>query len=457
MNSDKKSFIAIDIGASSGRHIYAEFKEGKLTAKEIYRFPNGVKEKNGRLCWDVDSLIDNVINGLREAHNKGLDSEYVAIDTFGVDYVLLNKNNEPVSDFVSYRDHRTDNYENDITEKISFRDAYEIAGIQKMAINTVNQLAAQFKANPEEFEKADKLVFIPDYLNFVLTGKVHCEYTDASTSGLLDARTRNWSDKLISALGLPKKIFMKPELPGKIIGPVTDKIKDLIGFCPEVVLIAGHDTGSAVLSVPDRNSIYISCGTWSLIGISADSPIISDEAFNENFTNEGGFFGDIRFLRNITGLWIIQSLKKESGLSYDEIMNLAKENVSTPLRIDINHPDFLSPSSMEEAIASHLPEGTTAGETYAAIYLSLAESYNRAAEGLERVCKKTFDKIVLMGGGVRDPLLCELTEKATGKTLIKGSPEATALGNLAGQLIASDTVKNQEEINEILQNAEFIK
>ncbi|MBP0990530.1 MAG: rhamnulokinase [Oscillospiraceae bacterium] len=452
-----KRYIAVDIGASSGRHLYAEYKDGALTVNEIFRFSNGVTEKNGRICWDIDSLLKNIIEGLRFAHLNGYDADYIAVDTFGVDFILLDTDNEPVSDFVAYRDHRTDNYENDVEEKTTFRKMYSIAGIQKMAINSVHQLIYIKKHEPELLEKAEKLIFIPDYINYALTGKITCEYTDASTSGLLDAQKRDWSDELIDIFGLPRKIFIKPTLPGIEIGPVKDEIAGYIGFCPKILLVATHDTGSAVLSVPDPDSIYLSCGTWSLIGISIDDPNLSEEAFKENFTNEGGFSGDIRFLRNITGLWIIQSLKKESGLSYDEIMNMAKENIGTKLRIDINHPDFLSPKSMTKAIKSHLPENVTDGELYAVVYISLAESYKRAAEGLESVCGRKFDTISLLGGGVKDPLLCELTERITGKKVIRGASEATALGNFAGQLIASGAADSISKAKEIILSAKIEK
>lgn len=453
-----KKYLAIDIGASSGRHIMGSLEGGKIVTNEIYRFKNGVSRSPSRhLCWDLDALVESVICGIAEA--KAYDApDCIGVDTWGVDFVLLDSENQPIGESVCYRDERTEGSEELLAAFISSDELYSRTGIQANRINTINQLVSIKKTDPELFDRAEKLLFIPDYINFRLTGVLSCEYTNASTSGLLDAEKRDWDYDLIDRLGLPRRIFMPLTMPGTRIGLLSAEISARVGFDAEVILPATHDTGSAVLAVPSKESpLYISSGTWSLFGCELSFPERSETARALNFTNEGGFGGSYRFLKNIMGLWMIQSVKAECGLTFSEIENLAREHIDTLYRVDVNEDRFLAPASMSAEVRAALEVEISNAELFAVIYNSLADCYARAIDGLERLVGRLPDTINIVGGGSRDRLLCELTAKACKKPVLAGPVEATAIGNLAAQMICAGEVEDKETAREIIARSFEIK
>ena len=301
-------YLAIDIGASSGRHIIGSYENGRLTIEEMYRFPNGMKKNgDGTLVWDSDALFGYVKAGIAECVKKGKSPSYIGIDTWGVDFALLDKDGNRIGDTVGYRDSRNNGMDEEVYKTISLKDLYARTGIQKAIFNTVYQLMAVKKKHPEYLEQAETLLHVPDYFHFLLTGEKTCEYTEATTGQLVCPTTKDRDYELIDMLGYPKKIFQKLIMPGTSIGHLTDKIKEEVGFDLEVVAPATHDTGSAVLAVPtnDDDFIYISSGTWSLMGIQRKEADCSEKSCEMNFTNEGGYAGRFRYLKNIMGLWMI--------------------------------------------------------------------------------------------------------------------------------------------------------
>lgn len=453
-----KNYLAIDIGASSGRHILGRLEDGKMVTKEIYRFKNGAKRSpSGHLCWDLDALARSVIDGIAEAKAHGVP-DFIGVDTWGVDFVLLDDNDRPIGESVCYRDGRTEGSERLLSSFASPEELYERTGIQANRINTINQLISIKNTDPELLERAKKLLFIPDYINFRLTGIISCEYTNASTSGLLDAEKRDWDYDLIEKLGLPSGIFMPLTMPGTLLGQLSSEIAARVGFSADVILPATHDTGSAVLAVPAKEPpLYISSGTWSLFGCELCAPERSETARALNFTNEGGFGGSYRFLKNIMGLWMIQSVRAECGLTFAEIESLAAEHINTPLRVDVNEDRFLAPASMSAEVRAALGVDVSDGELFAVIYLSLADCYRRAIDGLSSLVGKLPDVINIVGGGSRDSLLCRLTAKACGKRVLAGPVEATAIGNLAAQMICTGELEDKVTAREIIARSFEIK
>ncbi|MGM9681933.1 MAG: rhamnulokinase family protein [Eubacteriales bacterium] len=434
-----EKFLAIDIGASGGRHIIGYLEDGRLITKEIYRFPNGFhKSGSGHLCWDLDALFSQILIGLKKCREMGMTPAHIGIDTWGVDFVLTDADLRPIGESVAYRDHRTEGMDAVAEKIISAEELYARTGIQKQTFNTVYQLLAIKEQSPELLASADRLMFIPDYLHFLLTGIPSCEYTEASTSGLLNARKRDWDLDLIERLGFPKRIFRPVTPAGTRLGPIKEEIANIIGYSADVILPASHDTGSAVLAVPNTcgDALYISSGTWSLMGVERSEPDTRESSRQLNFTNEGGYGGSYRYLKNIMGLWILQSLKRETGYTFDQIMNLAEANLDTKLRIDVDLPVFLAPENMEQAIRQSLPDGKISeGELFAVVYLSLADSYARTAAQIEAQTGKTYSALHIIGGGSQDALLNRLSRKACGTDVLTGPTEATAIGNLLSQMI----------------------
>ena len=466
-----KKYLAIDIGASSGRHILGSVVDGKITHEEVYRFTNSQIVKDGHDCWDIDQLVSSIKEGIDAALAKEPAIESIGIDTWGVDFVLLDKDLNRCSDAVAYRDERTKDADKEIEETVmSFADLYRRAGIQKASYNTIYQLWALKKEHPEQLENAEHLLTVPEYLNFALTGKIVHEYTDSSTSGLLDAVKKDWDFELIEKLGLPKRIFGKLEMPGATVGEYKGV---------KVVIPACHDTGSAYLAVPARDdkAVYLSSGTWSLLGVENDRPVTTKAACAANFTNEGGAWGRYRFLKNIMGLWMIQSIRRElNGVSYVEgkdkdetidalkkikdyergreysfsdLSNIARgENDFTTL-VDVNDQRFLNPASMiGEVITAATENGRspeTIGELMQCVYKSLAECYADAIRNLSEITGKTYTSINIVGGGCQDCYLNALTAEATGLEVFTGPIEGTAIGNLIVQMIAAGEFKDLAE------------
>lgn len=460
-----KYYLAIDIGASSGRHIIAELVDGKIVLEEVYRFWNGMDNKDGSLCWDVDRLFREILTGLKKCKEIGKIPSYMGIDTWGVDYVLLDKDDKILGKTYGYRDSRTNGMDEKVYEIISEKDLYKRTGIQKAIFNTIYQLMAVKQNNPEHMEAAETLLMIPDYFNFKLTGVKLAEYTETSTGQLLNPVTKDWDYELIDMLGYNRRMFCKVTKPGTKVGNFTADVQKEVGFDCEVILPATHDTGSAVLAVPtnDDNAIYISSGTWSLLGVERMEADCSLESMEENFTNEGGYDYRFRYLKNIMGLWMIQSVKKEfeEDLSFGEICAMAsKETISSI--VDCNDDCFLAPKSMIKAVqdfcantGQQVPE--TVGEIASVIYNSLAKCYGDTIKGLEKVTGKTYDRIHVVGGGSNAGYLNELTAKYTGKDVYAGPTEATALGNLAVQMMYSGELGGLVEARKCIRNSFEIK
>ena len=438
-------YLAVDIGASSGRHIIGHMENGKMVLEEIYRFENGMVKKDGELCWEFDRLFKEVVNGLKKCKEIGKIPVSMGVDTWGVDFVLLDKNDNVLGNTVGYRDHRTEGMDKEVYKAISLKDLYARTGIQKADYNTIYQLMAVKKKHPEYLEQAETLLHVPDYFHFLLTGQKTCEYTEATTGQLVSPITKDWDYELIDMLGYPRKMFQKLIMPGTGIGHLSDKIREEVGFDLEVVAPATHDTGSAVLAVPanDDDFIYISSGTWSLMGIERKEADCSEKSCEMNFTNEGGYAGRFRYLKNIMGLWMIQSVRKESApeLGFGEICaRAAKETIAS--RIDVNDARFLAPENMTEEVRRACREAgeqvpQTIGELAAVIYHSLAQCYAGTVEEIEALTGKQYPEIHIVGGGANAQYLNRLTAEYTRKTVEAGPTEATALGNLAVQMIAA--------------------
>ena len=456
-----KYYLAIDIGASSGRHILSHVEDGRMVLEEIHRFDNKQIRKNGHDTWDMDNLWSGIIDGMKKCAELGKIPESVGIDTWGVDYVLLDENDEMIGDAVAYRDRRTEGMREIVSEIIPAAELYERCGIQYQSFNTIYQLTALMRENPEQLARAKSLLMIPEYFNFRLSGVKQNEYTNATSTNLVNARGKDWDYEVIEKLGLPKGIFGPLAMPGTALGPLRPEIASEVGYNTTVILPATHDTGSAFLAVParDESAVYISSGTWSLLGVENSEPITSRESFEENFTNEGGAWYRFRYLKNIMGLWMIQSVRRElNGVAYiagkevrveaekkysfDDLVELAKSAHDFPSRIDVNKSVFLSPDSMIEAIkdecrASDQRVPESVGEIMQCVYTSLAECYKNAIEGLSRLTGKKYTSVNIVGGGCKDTYLNELTAQSTGLDVFTGPTEGTAIGNLIVQMISA--------------------
>ncbi len=449
----ERYYLAIDIGASSGRHMLASMKDGKMQLEEVYRFPNGMDDKNGTLCWDVDRLFTEIKNGLKKCKEIGKIPVSMGIDTWGVDYVLLDKDDKILGDTVGYRDSRTEGMDEKVYEVIPQDELYARTGIQKQIFNTVYQLMAVKESHPEYLERAESILMIPDYFHFLLTGVKKNEYTNATTGQLISPKTNDWDYELIDKLGYNSKMFRPVSMPGTVVGEFTEEVQKEVGFNCTVVLPATHDTGSAVLAVPtnDDDAVYISSGTWSLMGIERKEADCSMESMKANFTNEGGYDHRFRYLKNIMGLWMIQSVKKEftENLSFAQICEMASKE-TIPSIVDCNDDCFLAPKSMIEAVQDfcrrtdqQVPESV--GEIASVIYNSLAKCYGDTVEEIEEITGKKYSTIYVVGGGSNAGYLNELTAKYTGKKVSAGPSEATAIGNVIVQLLRDGVFKDLPE------------
>ena len=418
-------YLAVDIGASSGRHIVGWQEGGELKTQEVYRFPNGVTEQDGHLTWDIDALLGHVKAGIRAARAK-YEIESLSIDTWGVDYVLL-RGDETVYPVYAYRDGRTESAIPQVHEKIPFAELYHRTGIQFQPFNTIYQLYADKLAG--RLDGVTDFLMIPEYLMYRLCGTKSHEYTNATTGGMVSAETGEFDPTIIRALGLPEHLFQKLQQPGTVIGEY-EGIK--------VVLCATHDTGSAVEGIPmEGDAPYISSGTWSLLGVKTPKPITDEASRAANWSNEGGV-GYNRYQKNIMGMWLPNRLRAElcPDKSWGEIVGEAEASAFEET-VDANVPIFLAPESMKAAFDSALSaKPQTLGDYFGCAYRSLALSYRQAIEELEYNTGKKYDKIYIVGGGARNGFLNRLTEQATGKQVIALPLEATALGNLKIQMEA---------------------
>lgn len=429
-------YLAIDIGASSGRHIVGWLEDNEIKTKEMYRFPNGTKTQNGHLIWDIKSLFDNVVKGIRAALKKYPEIKTLAIDTWGVDYVLLT-NDVVITPCLAYRDKRTERIIDEVHKLIPFEKLYEKTGIQFQPFNSIYQFYEDNKRG--RLGLATDFLMIPEYLNYMLTGVKMHEYTNATTTGLVNAQTKEYDREIITALGLSQQLFGKLYQPGTSVGMLKPEIEELVGGQIEVVLCASHDTASAVEGIPmTENSPYISSGTWSLLGLKVDKAIINENSRKANYSNEGGV-GYTRYQKNIMGMWVVNRLRDElcPNKPFSQIVEEARQSTFNDY-VDVNDNVFLAPKSMKEAfdkwLENEIIKPQLESDYFRCAFISLAICYMNALDELKRNSGKNFDTLYIVGGGAKNSLLNELTEQVC-KLKVKALPiEATAIGNLKIQI-----------------------
>lgn len=454
-----KYYLSIDIGASSGRHILSSVQNGKLILEEVYRFENGMTEKDGHLVWDYKKLFSDILQGMKECKKAGKIPVSVGIDTWGVDYALIDKAGEVIGDVFAYRDGRTAEPIKKLHSKIPFETLYERTGSQFQIYNTIYQLYTDKLSG--KLANAERFLMMPDFFNYLLTGVMKNEFTNASTTGLMSAKTREWDMQTVRELELPEKLFKELSDPATFVGRLKPEIADEVGYNLNVVLPATHDTASAVMAVPEVGQpLYISSGTWSLLGIESPVAISTEEALKENFTNEGGYGRSTRFLKNIMGLWMIQCVRREYNKKYSwaDFVKLSKEVKDFNSIVDVNDSSFMAPASMIDAIKAYcaktgqkVPE--TPGEIALCVYDSLAVCYNKAIETVEKVTGYKFNVIHIVGGGCQNGYLNELTAKRTGRKVVAGPVEATAIGNALAQLLYDGAVSDINEAKNLVKDS----
>ena len=414
----------------------------------------------------MDRLFGEILNGMKKCKEQGKIPVSMAIDTWAVDYVLLDEKDRILGDTYGYRDHRTDGMDAEVAKILPETELYAKTGIQKQIFNTIYQLMAEKQKEPELLQRAETLLMLPDYFGFRLTGNKLSEYTNGSTTQLVNPTTFQWDTDLIRKLGYPEDIFLPLQMPGTKVGQLLPEIQKEVGFNLEVVLCGNHDTASAVMAVPqtEGDGIYISSGTWSLMGIESLKPIINEEAAVANFTNEGGYDHRFRFLKNIMGLWMIQSVRHEykDAYSFAQLCDMAEDSRDFPSRVDVNDPSFLSPDSMVEAIKKYCqktgqPVPESVGELASVVYRSLAQSYGETVSSLEKIAGRTYDSIHIIGGGSNAAYLNQLTADATGKTVYAGPGEATAIGNLLAQMIYAEELTDLKSARQCVRDSFEIK
>ena len=464
-----KYHLAVDIGASSGRHILGHVEQGRIVLEEVYRFENGPKKRGGRLCWDFDALAREVVNGLKACAKLGKVPATLGVDTWGVDFALVDREGRVLGDTVAYRDSRTQGMDALVEELIPAQELYRRTGIQKQSFNTIYQLMAVKRQSPELLEQAHRLLLVPDYLHYILTGVMSNEYTEASTSGLVSAAAKDWDRELLDLLGFPQKLFGPLSLPGTALGGLRPALREELGFDCQVVLPASHDTGSAFLAVPagEGDSVTLSSGTWSLLGVELETPVTTPESRAANFTNEGGYQYRFRYLKNIMGLWMIQNLRREMAENgqlpgFGELSRLAREAPDFPGRMDVDDPSFMAPESMSAAVRAYCagvgqPVPQSPGELLSCVYHSLAQCYAQSVRQLERLTGRSFQAVHIVGGGSQDAYLNQLTASATGLPVYAGPTEGTALGNLLVQMIAQGEFASLQEARDAIRASFAVK
>ena len=439
------TYLAIDIGASGGRHIAAWVENGRILTQEVYRFENGASMKDGHLCWNAEGLFGHVVAGLKAAKEAGFTPVSIGIDTWAVDFALLDKNDCMLGDLVAYRDTRTEGIDRELEKNLSFAGLYAITGIAKQPFNTVYQMMAVLLEHPEWRDEAADFLMVPEYLSWRLTGKKAHEWTNASTTALADAMTRDWSPEVLDKAGLPAHWFRTPiVMPDTVLGELTEEIAAEVGYQAKVIMVATHDTGSAYMAVPakDSHAAFLSSGTWSLLGTELASPVTTEAAMKSGFTNEGGYDHTVRFLKNIMGMWMLQCLRHEHNeeFSYAKMAEMAGES-TYPAWIDAADNRFLAPASMTDEVCAALreqgaPEPAGFGDICRAVTVGLAVCYRDAIAEMAKVTGTEFTSINIVGGGSRNITLNRLTAEHTGLPVYAGPTEGTALGNLASQMIA---------------------
>ena len=464
---NRKYFLAFDLGASSGRAILGILADGKLELTEIHRFVNQMQLINGHYFWNIFSLFNELKTGLKKCIKEfGIQPESIGIDTWGVDFVHLNKEGLILSLPFAYRDSRTNTSMDDLFQLIPQEEVYAQTGIQFMQFNSLFQLFSMVKDQSSLLKITDSVLFMPDALNYLFTGVKKCEFSIASTSQMIVPGTCRWNYELIEKAGIPTNILQEIILPGTVLGNIQDEVARETGSkSVPVIAVAAHDTGSAIVSVPssDNNFVYLSSGTWSIMGIESKHPIISEQTRQLNFTNEGGAEGTTRFLKNIMGMWLIQEVQRiweaeGTKYSWPEMVELARQ--SEPFKFLINPDDsmFLNPRDMTQAVRDYCyqtAQGTpqSHGETIRCIYDSLALKYRFTLEQIRTVSNQPIEVIHIIGGGANNHFLNQITADATGLMVIAGPTEATAIGNILIQAKALGYVGSLNEIRQIVANS----
>lgn len=450
-------YLAIDIGASSGRHILGYIDNGRLKLEEIHRFENYITNQNSTLVWDIEHLVNEVKKGIAKCKEIGKIPCTVAIDTWGVDYVLLDENKKEIKPCYCYRDSRTNAVVDEVESLVSPAQLYAKTGIQKQNFNTIYQLYADKKNG--KLLNAKYFLMMPEYLSFKLTGVCKNEYTNATTTGLVNAKTKTWNNDILSALDLPSELFGTLNTPSSLVGDLRADIQKAVGFNCAVLFAPSHDTASAVCACPMQDDdLYISSGTWSLIGTEITQPILSDNARKLNFSNEGGIDYRFRFLKNYMGMWLFQNIRRNlnKSMTYDEMMTLAM-NCGKYKYFDVNDRTLVAPDNMIDAIGKLICSDDL-GLILNSAYHSLAKSYSEAVSEIEAVTGKRFNAIHIVGGGCQDKYLNALTRDYTRKSVTAAPIEATATGNIVSQIMhdkkislatARDLIKNSFDIKEI--------
>jgi len=467
MNEEKKH-IGFDLGAESGRCVVALLKDNHLELNEVHRFPTHHYRDESGFHWDIKLIFSEIVTGLKKASTRyGSEFESIGIDTWGVDYALVDEKNVLINDPYHYRDDRTDNIMDEAFSIVSKKDIYHTAGIQFMQFNTVFQLLTDMKSDPAKLNNETKMLLIPDYLCFLLTGRKNVEYTIASTTGLIDPSKREWSWELIEAFGIPKNIFPKIVEPGTKLGTLLPSISEQFELRENIPVIASasHDTAAAVVSVPanDDNWAFLSSGTWSLMGVEIDEPILNQDALKYNFTNEGGIENSIRFLKNIIGLWPVQECRrywKSNGndYSYQHLTAKACDAENIGRWINLNDKRFLKAGEMPLKINAFLKEtnqelSESIGDIIRIVLESLAFNYKGVFDELEKITGSKITKLHAVGGGIQNELLNQLTADALGIEVIAGPIEGTIVGNIGVQAIATDAVNDLAGWREVVRNS----
>lgn len=457
-------YLAIDIGASSGRHILAHLQDGKMVTEEIYRFSNGPqilpgtpgalgRQGNKRLMWDTERLFKEILNGLKRAKELNKIPVSVGVDTWGVDYVLLDESDTPLEGVYCYRDGRTKSAVPSAHRRIPFAELYAKTGIQYQSFNTVYQLYDDKRDG--RLQKAKTFLMLPDYFHYLLTGVKRQEYTNATTTGMVNALTHAWDEEILDALGYDKKLFGALSQPGEAVGEFTDEVAAFAGYRAKVILPATHDTASAVLAAPlEGQTPYISSGTWSLLGVEQNRAHTSDKARELNYSNEGSVNNTFRLQKNIMGLWMIQQVRHELDDKYDFSMlaSLARLNRVSDV-VDVNDEKFLAPSSMIEAINASVGKQLSVGGLAYCIFNSLAKSYAESLSALEELTNERYDTLNIIGGGSKNELLNELTAEYTGRKIVTGPTEGTAIGNFMMQMVGMGELSSVAEGRRIIKTS----
>ena len=458
-------FFAVDLGATSGRTILGSLGEGKMELRELTRFPNHIIETGGHFFWDIYALYNEIINGLKVVAKEGITIQSIGIDTWGVDFVFIGKDGGLLRNPYCYRDPHTVSAMEEYFTHIPKEKVYDITGIQFMNFNSLFQLSTLKRNGCSALEAADKILFIPDALSYMLTGKMVTEYTIASTSQILNPRTKKFEKELLDVVGVKEEQWGRFVFPGEQIGTLTEEIQKMTGLgAVPVIAVAGHDTASAVAAVPAQNEkfAYLSSGTWSLMGIEVKDAIINQKSYNMNFTNEGGIEGTTRFLKNICGMWLLERCRKEwdatQNYSYPELIEAALAVPAFRSLINPDAPCFANPSSMIEAIRHYCletnqPVPETYGEITRCIFDSLALRYKQVFGYLQDMAPFNIEKLHIIGGGSKNNQLNQFTCNAVGVPVVAGPSEGTAIGNIMLQAKANGLVKDIAEMRQLISTS----